>query len=74
MPTLKELVENKKLSEGLSYEKMARIADISRNQLNIVLENGISDGTTYKTICGFAKLLGMRPWELLKLIDDETNR
>ena len=71
MTTLKELVENKKLSEGLNYAEMARIADISRNQLNIVLEGGISDGTAYKTICGFAKLLDMRPWELLKLLENK---
>lgn len=71
---LRFLVEKHKKQTGLSYEKMARIVDLSRNQFMNVLESGFSDATRLKTIRGFAKLLGMKTWELLRLLDEEDNK
>lgn len=72
MPTLKDLVEDMKQRTGLSYERMAREADISRNQFTNVLDTGLIDRTEYKTIRGLAKLLSMETWELIKLLEAES--
>lgn len=72
MPTLKDLVEDMKQRTGLSYERMAREADISRNQFTNVLDTGFIDRTEYKTIRGLAKLLGMEAWQLIKLLEAES--
>ncbi|GIK37595.1 MAG: hypothetical protein BroJett011_14280 [Chloroflexota bacterium] len=72
MNTLKYLVEKHKRATGLSYEKMAYHAGLSRNQFVIIVESGLSDGTSLKTIRGIAKLLDMQSWELLKVLEQEN--
>jgi hypothetical protein len=70
MVTLKDLIEQRRQPENLSIEKMARVVDISRNQFATVMDTGFIDRTTLKTIRGFATLLNMEAWELLKVLDE----
>lgn len=71
MSTLSFLVEKARREKGLSYEKVSREVSISLNQLRNVLESGFTNGTQLGTVRGFAKFLGMQPWQLLKILEEE---
>lgn len=73
MTTLRDLVDDKRLSEKLSLEKMSRVVNISRNQFTIVMNTGFTEGTELKTIRGFATLLNMEAWKLLRILDDSDS-
>lgn len=74
MNTLKFLVAKKKAASGLSAEKLAYQAGLSRNQFSLIVEGGFTDGTSLKAVRGIAKVLDMEDWQLLKLISEESDQ
>lgn len=56
-------------SKGLSQEVLNSFADIARSHLSMI-ENG-SKQANFETICKIAAALDMRPYELVKVIEED---
>lgn len=57
-------------SKGLSQELLSSFAGIARSHLSMI-ETG-NKQANFETICKIACALGMRPYELVKIIEDDN--
>ena len=62
---LAKKIESLRKKQGLSQEKLARLADVSNNTI-INIEAGINNNPTIETIRKIAKALGISVEDLIK--------
>jgi transcriptional regulator with XRE-family HTH domain len=62
---LSKRIESLRKKQGLSQEKLARLADVSNNTI-INIEAGINNNPTIETIRKITKALGVSVEELIK--------
>jgi len=63
--SLAKRIESLRKRQGLSQEKLARLADVSNNTI-INIEAGINDNPTIETLRKIAKAFGVSTEELIK--------
>lgn len=66
--TLKELVEAEVRTRQTTLFDLAYEGDISWSTFHTVMNSGITKGTRFETIEKFARILGKRPSELIRIV------